>query len=77
MRRKVETVLTTICFVIAAIGMIAAITGGIAQTIYQLVEYGAYNKFLLINHWGTWLMLGGIGLIVIAALSYLAILEWM
>lgn len=77
MKRKVEGVLITICFVIAAIGMIAAITGGVAQTIYQLIEYGAYNKFLLVNHWGTWLMLGGIGLIVIAAVSYLAILEWM
>ena len=77
MKNKLKDILTVICFVICIIGMAGAIVGCVAQSIYQLIEYGVYSQFIIPNHWGAWLMFGGIGLIVVGAVGFLAILEWM
>ena len=75
MKNKLKNILTVICLIIGIIGMAGAIVGCVAQSIYQLIEYGVYSQFIIPNHWGAWLMFGGIGLIVIASLGFLAILE--
>lgn len=66
MNSKLREILVIILYVLMGIGALGLVVGSISQVVYQLIEYGMYKKFLVLNHWSTWLTFGSGGLLVIS-----------